>query len=222
MAARGVLIALLVPMNVYAFSRLPFALTYTFLFTRAFWAVLLSRPLTGEHIALRKIMAVAAGFAGVLIVLRPWAGHFDWRMLIPIVSALFFAVESMIARRFGRDETLLSLAFYPCVICVALMAALSVGTAGNHLPDLNQAGLFLLGGVMIGVGFLCVPLAFRYGSAAVVGPFHYTQLIFAAIIGFLLFHETPDIWTIVGGVIIAANGLFIVVRSTFDNRPILS
>ncbi len=204
---------MLVPMNVYAFSRLPFAFTYTLLFTGAFWAILLSRPLTGEHIPISKMVAVVSGFMGAIVVLRPWGGEFEWRMLIPLCSAFFFAVESMIARRFGKSETPLSLAIYPCVCCVMLMTALSIGATGFSFPIIQQAGIFVVGGIMMGIGFLCVPLAFRYGSAVVVGPFHYTQLIWAAILGAILFKETPDQWTLVGGAIIAISGLFVLLQS---------
>ncbi len=203
---RGVLVALIVPMNVFAFSKLPFALTYTLLFTGAFWAILLARPVTGERIPPVKALAVLGGFTGALIVLRPW-GAFDWLMLIPLISSMFFALESLIARRFNKDETPFSLAFYPCVVCVLLMSVLTFLHAGFAAPAAADVGFIALGGAMMGTGFLCVPLAFRYGSAAVVGPFHYTQLIWAALLGALMFNETPDGWTILGGLVIAVSGL---------------
>ncbi len=215
---RAICVCVSVPANVYAFSVLPFALTYTLLFTGAFWLVLFSGIMTREVMNLEKIYAIIIGMIGAIIVLRPWADAFDWRMLIPIVSAILYGVQSLMARRMGGQETPLSLAFYT-MLMMAILTTLWVVMRGDFImPDMTIAPLFVMSGIMVGIATLCLPLAFRYAPANIVGPIHYTQLIWAAFVGFFLFHETPDVPTIVGGTIIMCAGLWTILAARRKSR----
>lgn len=205
--ARALMLSISVPANMYAFSVLPFALTYTLLFTGAFFLLLLSAVITKETIPPRKALAIILGMAGAVIVLRPWADGFDWRMLIPIVSAVMYACQSLLARRMGAQETTLSLAFYSLIICGSIMWMIAFTKGVIHMPSSQDWPFILAAGLCVGIGTLCVPLAFRYANASVVGPFHYTQLIWAAVIGAVFFNELPDIYTIIGGMLIVSGGI---------------
>ncbi len=204
---RGLMVSVSIPANVYAFSVLPFAFTYTLLFTGAFFLLLLSALITHERIPFRKAIAVILGMIGAIIVLRPWADAFDLRMLIPICSAVMYAFQSLIARRMAGAETTLSLAFYPLVTCGTIMWLIAIAKGVVHMPPVHDMPFILGAGLCVGIGTLCLPLAFRFANASLVAPFHYTQLLWAAVIGYIFFAEIPDIMTMVGAAFIVSGGL---------------
>ena len=102
---------------------------------------------------------------------------------------------------------------------MAILTTLWVVMRGDFImPDMTIAPLFVMSGIMVGIATLCLPLAFRYAPANIVGPIHYTQLIWAAFVGFFLFHETPDVPTIVGGTIIMCAGLWTILAARRKSR----
>ncbi len=215
---RALCLSISIPANVYAFATLPFALTYTLLFTQGLFLILLSGLITNEHMSWTKALVIITAMIGAITVLRPWAESFDWRMLIPIGSAVVAAVQNLIARRMGSQETPLSLAFYTMIGVGVVMTFVMLLRDDFVMPDVDTAVLFLLSGIMAGIATLCLPMAFRFARANLVAPMHYTQLIWAAIIGYFLFNEIPDIFTIVGGIIIMGAGLWTILAARKENR----
>ena len=187
--------------SIWAVAVLPLTTAITLGFVQVFFVALLSLYFLNESVGLHRLGAVLAGFLGVVVIMRPGAdGFINFLVFIPIVAALGAAVAVIAVRKLSQTESTATLLIYQAVFVGAL--------AGVPLfwlwtkPDLP--GLLLLSaiGVLAAAGQWVGVKALRLGEASVVGNVQYVQLIFAAILGFALFDETPDSYTIAGAVII--------------------
>jgi S-adenosylmethionine uptake transporter len=200
----------------FAFTRLPLADAYTMLFTTPMLVTALSVRLLGERVGWRRWTAVAVGFGGVLIVLRPGFADLDLGHVAALASSLFFALSLIVARRIGGSES-------GSTLLVSMMLALLVVTA--PVPpavyvDSTPADLAMLAaiGLLMGLGHLGLIQALRLAPSAVVAPFHYSQIVWAIVFGLLLFGNRPSPWVIAGSAVIIASGLYILWRETLRAR----
>lgn len=193
---------------VLAFSQLSMALVYTLVFAAPFITSLLAIPIFKERIDAHGWIAIIGGFAGVLIVLRPGAAPLDIWLLTPIMAALFVAGMFILSRMLTEEETLLSLTLYPNISHLIFLAPLVF--IWYEFPALEHMWQFGVQGVMQIIGLCCIALAFRIGKTSIVSPIHYVQLILAVIFGYTIFGDVPDIWTIIGGLVIIASGLYLI------------
>lgn len=172
----------------------------------------LSVPLLGESVGWRRWAAIGVGFIGVLIMLRPGMGVFQWASLVVLGSVVFYSLLMITTRALKSTENTASLIFYPQVgMSLTGVIIAPVVWVPPTLPDL---GLFALAGTFGSAGILCLTHAFRLAPPAVVSPFEYTALIWATILGFLLWAELPDAATLIGATIVSASGLYILYRET--------
>ncbi len=178
----------------------------------------LSMPLLRESVGLHRWLAVGIGFVGVLVMLRPGFGVFQWAALVVLLSVGFYALLMITTRAFKNTESSASLMLYPQLgmsLTGILLAPFFWVT-----PDLMDLVLFALAGTFGSVGVMCVTHAFRLGPAAVITPFEYSALIWATLLGYLLWDELPDGITLLGAAIVVASGLYIVYRETIRvGRP---
>ena len=210
-------------MGFYAFSVLPMAQVYAMLFAMPLLITLLSIPMLGEHVGLRRGIAVAVGLAGVLIVLRPGAVPFSYGHLAGLGAAVTGALTSVIVRKIGRDERPVVLMMYPMLVSVVAMG-LTMPFVYRPMPMEHLA----LTGVIAVLGFGGAGLiiaAYRAAPAVIVAPMQYSQMIWAVLYGWLLFDEKVDLWTGIGSSVIIASGIYIVLREgtpdVSKNRPVL-
>lgn len=197
----------------YAFSVLPLAQTYAILFASPLLVTVLAIPVLGEKVGIRRGLAVAAGLAGVLIVLRPGGGAaLSLGHLAALGAALCSATTAVVVRRIGRDERSAVLLLWPMVgTFIAMGAVLPWVYVPVELVDLA------LMGVVAGFGFVAMLLiigAYRRAEAAVVAPMQYSQILWAVLFGALIFDEWPDLWTAAGAGVIIASGVYIVARES--------
>ena len=162
-----------------------------------------------EKVGGRTWLALAGGFAGVLLIVRPGGGLFTWAALLPLASAFMMALYQMMTSKLaGRDAALTTL-FYPAVIGTAL-----VPIAFPHelmLPSgALHAGLFVLIGVLGGLGHFLLIRAHDYAPSSVLSPFMYAQLITALVLGWIVFRQHPDGLAFAGMATIAASGLLLI------------
>src|SRR5438270_7866183 len=160
----------------------------------------------GESVGLRRWIATAVGLIGVLIILRPGSGAFHPAAVFPLVSALAWACTLIMTRMMsGRDRAITTMT-YSSIAGVCVLSALV------PFVWVTPSWHDILFGIFIGVastaGQWIVVLAFRYADASVLAPFSYSQLLWVSILGFVIFGEIPDIWTVVGAVFIVASGLY--------------
>jgi drug/metabolite transporter (DMT)-like permease len=183
----------------------------------------LSVPLLGESVGHRRWMAICVGFIGVLIMLRPGVGVFQWAALVVLGSAVFYSLLMITTRALKSTESTASLILYPQL--GMSLTGIVIAPFFWTSPTLIDLGLFALAGGLGSVGIFCLTQAFRLAPAAVASPFEYTALIWATLLGFMLWGELPDAVTLVGALIIAASGLYIIYRETDkvrrarSNRP---
>lgn len=207
----------------YAFTVLPLAQVYAFIFAAPVLITILSIPILGERVGLFRWMAVAIGLAGVLVVLRPGVDGFSLGHVAGLVAAFASATASVIVRKIGRDERSAVLMLYPMMANFVVMACL-LPMVYRPMP-LTDLGLSAAMSILGFAAALLIIVAYRTGTAAVVAPMQYSQILWATLFGLTLFDEVPDLWTIVGSGIIIFSGIVIVFRESFggrsENTPVL-
>jgi drug/metabolite transporter (DMT)-like permease len=172
----------------------------------------LSVPLLREPVGLRRWIAISVGFCGVLIMLRPGTGVFQWVSLAALGSAIVYALLMITTRAFKSTESTASLMLYP-QLGISLTGIVMVYFFWVT-PTLLDLALFAFAGFFGSIGVMCLTHAFRLAPAAVIAPFEYTALLWAILLGYLLWGELPDSITLLGASIVIASGLYIVYRET--------
>lgn len=207
----------------YAFANLPLAQTYAILFASPLLITVLSIPILGEKVRVRRWVAVTIGLLGVLIVLRPGQTELTLGHWAALVAAGTGALASVIVRKIGREERSVVLLLYPMMTNFIVMgAALPFVYRPMPVEHLGAFGLMALMGVVAGLVLIA---AYRAGEAAVIAPMQYSQILWASVFGFFLFDEEVDLTTGLGAAVVIASGLYIVLResrsSASDNMPVL-
>ena len=194
----------------YAFSVLPLAEVYTILFAAPLVITVLSIPILGERVGPHRWGAVVVGLVGVLIVLRPGGVELQLGHLAALTAACTGALTSVIVRLIGREERAAVLLLYPMVANFAVMGML-LPLVYRPMP-LGDLGLWAM---MAGLAFtasLAMIQAYRRADAVLVAPMQYSQILWAALFGWLFFDEHLDLGTAIGASVIIASGLYIVFR----------
>ena len=194
----------------YAFSVLPLAQTYAIIFAMPLIITVLSIPILGEKVGLHRWGAVVVGLIGVVVVLRPGSVELGLGHAAALVGAFGSALASVIVRKIGREERVAVLMLYPMVANVVVMGCL-LPFVYRPMP-LGDLGLWGLLAVMAFLGTNLTIQAYRRADAVLVAPMQYSQILWAAVFGWVFFGESVDLWTGVGAGVIIASGLYIVVR----------
>jgi drug/metabolite transporter (DMT)-like permease len=192
---------------------LPLADATVFLFAGPFIVVMLSAPLLGEHVPLSAWIGVGVGFLAVLIVARPGFGNLSYYAVFPLAGALFYAVLQLITRSLGAsgEKATTTLAW---TLVVGGLASTPFA-AMNWAPVTPNEWFLMIGlGVVFGFSQLLMIRALTYAPAGVLQPFNYVQIISAAIFGIVVFGDVPDMWTVLGIVMIIGAGVYVVRRRT--------
>ncbi len=205
-ATRGLCVVCSAMLFVFGLRRLPLAEAATIGFVSPLLTTMLSVPLLGEHVELRRWAAVAAGLAGVVVVMRPGFAGFQPAALFPLCSALCWALALVITRRMADTEHPATTVLWSAGIGAVVLSLLLPFDA--RWPTPGQLGLATLLGVADSAGQSIVVLAYRYAPASVLAPFFYAQLVWAAFAGWLVFGSLPDHRTLAGAAIIVASGLY--------------
>ncbi len=202
--------------GIWSVAVLPLTTAITLAFAQVFFVAILALFFLKEAVGAHRLGAVIVGFIGVIIVMRPGVdGLINSYALIPIVGAIGAAVAVTSVRKLAATESTATLLVYQALFVGAL--------AGVPLywlwvtPDLSGLLLLLTMGVLATVGQWVGVKALRLGEASVVGPIEYSKLIYAAILGFMLFNEVPDGFTITGAVVIIGSSIYIFQRETKVN-----
>jgi drug/metabolite transporter (DMT)-like permease len=211
-AGRGVLFIGGTGLMVLAVKLLPLATVTSLTMSAPIFVAALSMPLLGERVNGARWLAILGGFTGVLFIVRPGSTAFEWALLLALGAALANGMRDLVTRRLARTETSLSMLFWSNVaVAVAGLATV----AGGWRP-LDSSGLvwFLGAGVLNALAHFVAIEAMRSGEAALVAPFRYTALVWAVIVGFIVWGHLPDAWVIAGATVIAASGIAMIVSET--------
>lgn len=199
----------------YGLSRMPLVNTLTLAFTAPLIVTALSVPFLGEQVGWRRWLAVIAGFAGVLIILRPGAGIMDLASVAVLIAAFGYAGLALTARKLATTESSFALSTY--VIAGPMLASALVLPGNYTAPNAADWGLFALAGLCSAGAWVGIVGGYRRAAPAVLAPFEYTALIGAAIAGYLIWDEVPDRYVVIGGAIIILSGLYVVYREIGGN-----
>lgn len=204
---------------VVALRHVPLTLFYILIFLAPMLITVLAAIFLHEKVGVRKAMAVVAGFAGVVIAVNPAGASRtgDWiGFAACMVCVSCFSVNMVWSRVLTRTESPESLAFFSGLV----MAIAGLGAMAWHAEPLSNqllSGLFAMG-AFCAAGSICFFLAVKHTSASNVSQYHYTQLVTGALVSYLLWHELPTVWMVLGGGLIVASGLYIAVLSRTSRK----
>ncbi len=196
---------------ILSFVYLPLATALAIIFLSPIILTALSVPMLGEQVGWRRWIAVFVGFAGVLFMVRPEGDGLPFYYIFPLVTALLSSFRDIVTRRLRGGDSSLSILFYSMIVAI-LAGAASLPLFGGHWPSPSDWGLFAIAGVMIGLSHLLTIQAFLFAPAGTVAPFKYLSLVYAAVIGYGVWGDVPDIWKIAGAALVVGAGLFILHR----------
>lgn len=208
---RSALLLLSTILNLIALRYLQLDEVLAILFATPFLVALMSVPLLGEQVGWRRWTAIAVGFFGVLIVTRPGFGGMHPAALLSAVGALCYALYVISTRVLSRTDSSETTQFYTNMVGALIMTAV-VPFVWARPDGLRTAGLMVLIGMFGCAGHYLLILAHRLAPASTLAPFIYTQMIWTTTLGFLVFGDVPQRWTIVGGSIVILSGLYLLHR----------
>ena len=187
-----------------AVAYLPLADVMTFYLAGPIYVAAVSPWLLGERVDRRQWLAIAAGFAGVVIVLAPSGGVFGWPSLVSLAGALCYAMMVVQSRQLrGTPDKVL--VFWQTI--GALIGGLVTGPAHWLTPTLVDAGLLAMLGVVAMLAHVCIARSLKLAPAAVVAPIQYSLLLWGILFGYLVFGDRPRPTMLIGAAIIIAAGL---------------
>jgi drug/metabolite transporter (DMT)-like permease len=209
-----------------AIAALPLATVTAVAFAAPLFVTALSALALGEPVTRGRWTVVLVGFAGVLIVLRPGAGAFEPAALLPVLSALCYAISQTIARHLGRTDSGATIVLTSTLVAVVLagMTGLLAGgggrPAGLHaslaflvrgwvLPPWGALGRMGLCGFISGVGIYCFTQGYRVAPPSTVAPFEYIMIGWAVLWGYVFWGDVPGPSTLIGVATTVAAGLYV-------------
>lgn len=220
-ACRGALIAVSGTSFFAAVKYMPLADAMAIFFVAPFILTLLSALVLGEPVGWRRRSAVAVGFVGALIVIRPSYGVFGWVALLPLATAALFSVYLVLSRRAAAADSAAAMQFSAGLAATVVMSAVLAAGTLLGAPELMAGraaasawALMAAIGALATVGHLMVVHAFRVAPASVLAPFQYLEIVSATVLGYLLFGDFPDGWKWLGIAVIVGCGIYVYWRES--------
>ena len=161
----------------------------------------------GESFGSHRWKVVILGLVGVLIVIRPGMGIVSWAMVLPLMAAAFYATLQITTRVLGQQDTALTTLFYTSICGVVFSSVMVVFFWQS--PTLYQWLMLVWLGLIGASGHFFMIKAFERAPASLLAPFDYTTLVWATLLGYFIFGDLPDGWTILGAVIIVFSGIYL-------------
>lgn len=188
---------------------MPLADAMTYWLAGPLYVVVMSALFLGERPTIDRWIAVAVGFVGVLVVLRPSPATLGLPALIALAGSIFFAAFMVVTKRLsGTPDTVL----VGWQTFAALVAGAVFAPIGWQTPSVRDLALLALLGVVSVSAHVAVSRSLKLAPAAVVAPYQYTLLLWAIVFGWLVFGDVPDLPTLVGGGIVIVSGLYLISR----------
>jgi drug/metabolite transporter (DMT)-like permease len=210
-ALRGALLLGSSALAFYGLQHLPVAEFTAIVMLTPVLVTLMAAWLLHERVSRLRWALVVGGFAGALIVIRPGSGLFGWAVLLPLAASFSNAAFQVLTSRLGSGESAHTTNFYTGLTATLIMTPLLFASPVDvdgvlaAAPPL-QIALLLAIGVLGTAGHLLLVMSLGMARTATLMPFLYTQIAFAALVGWLVFRSTPDFWGWVGMAVIAACG----------------
>jgi drug/metabolite transporter (DMT)-like permease len=194
----------------YAFSHMPFAEAIAIIFSRPLFSVTLAVLLLGETVDRHRGLAAVVGFLGVLIMVRPGTAAFDPVSLVSLAAAVIGGTIAVIIKKLSCSEATATIVMWFSIggAVISFVPTLFVWIS----PTFAQWGILSLIGALGVAGQATLTRAFSTGETSFVTPFDYLRLVFAVLFGVFLFGEVPDMWDVIGALVIVGSGYYIARR----------
>ena len=197
--------------NFFALKTLRLDQTLTISFLAPFIVALLAGPFLGEWIGWRRLVAIMVGFCGILVVIRPGYATFEFGMLYAAIGTLSYAIFMLLTRYLARFDPPEVTIFYSMLAGGLVMAPFAI-VEWIWPADAFTWAILISTGLWGGLGHYVFILAYRHAPASTLAPFIYFGLITHTTLGYLVFDQLPDAWTISGALIVIASGVYLVHR----------
>jgi drug/metabolite transporter (DMT)-like permease len=198
-------------LNFLALQHLQLDQALAITFSTPFLVAALAGPILDEWVGVRRLAAIAVGFVGVLVVARPGFGSIHPAALFSLAAAFTLAFYNVATRLLARSDSSETTLFYSNFVgFIATSPLLPL----VWTPPANGGDIVLMiaVGVFGAVGHYLLIVAHHYTPASVLSPFMYTQLLWAGTLGYLVFHDVPNQWTLAGAGIVVGSGLYLLHR----------
>lgn len=208
--ARSILVLLATACMFIALGLMPLADAVAITFAGPLLIVVLSATFLREAVGPRRWTAVIVGFIGMLVIIRPGAGAFQFAALLPVAVAFFYALYQIITRLISHRSDPLNMLTYTALVGALAMSV--IVPFDWQTPTVQQWLMLIAAGFLGGLGHYAIIKAYERSEAALVAPFAYTEIVWATTLGWLAFGDFPDLFTFVGTAIIIASGLYVLQR----------
>ena len=173
----------------------------------------------GEAVGWRRWAAIAVGFVGVLLVIQPGLAGFDANALFAVAAVVGLTLRDLVTRRIPRTMSSFQLSFLAFLTLIPAAGLLALTTGGAGVMPLPRDWALLAGAVVMGIlAYSCIVGAVRLGEVSFVTPFRYSRILFALVLGAVVFGERPDALMLTGAALIVGSGLFTLWRER-KHRP---
>jgi drug/metabolite transporter (DMT)-like permease len=215
-ALRGLVHGCGVMLWFFAMSRIPIAEVTALGFTAPVFTTLGAALFLHERLRSYRVIAMLAGFAGALLILRPGFREIDIGALAQVAAAPLFACSFLMAKSATRTESSTMIVVMLSVFCTLtlVLPALAVW----RTPTLEELGLLFATAVLATAGHYCMTRAFKAAEVSAVQPFTFLQLVWATLLGLVLFDEHPDLWIALGGALIVTAATWMAHREVQSQR----
>ena len=209
-ALRAVLVIVGTFLFVSGLAYLPLAEAIAIAFAGPLFITALAQPLLGERVGWRRWSAVITGFIGIIFIVRPGSAVVQWAVLLPLMASLAGALRDLLTRHLSGQENTVALLFYT-TLGVILASLVTIPFIWVPVPIVDW-GWFATSGFLVGFAHFLMIETFRYGEATLVAPFKYSGVIWAGLLGYLIWGDIPDLTAVLGVSIVVLSGVYILHR----------
>lgn len=215
LAGRALAAALSTSLFIVAFGTMPVANATAIGFLAPVVVTAMAALFLGEKVGLRRWSAALVGLVGVIVIVQPGGGSFTLASIVPLLGSIASAT-AVIGTRLAKDERPETTMLYQAVVGFVVVTALAA--FDFHQPSWSELAVGCISGLFATVASLMQVFAYRYAPASLLSPFTYTQLLWAAGLGFVAFGTVPGPSMVLGAAIIAASGIYTAWRETVRAR----
>lgn len=208
---RSTLLLISTVLNFFALRYLQLDEAVSIIFCTPFIVAALGGPMLGEWIGWRRWTAIVVGFLGVLLVTRPATGGIHPAALLVVGAAVCYALYSISTRILSRSDSDATTNFYSNLVGAAVIT-IAVPFYWTSQTDLTVILLMCSMGLFSGLGHFLLIRAHRRAPAGILAPFIYTEIVWMIALGFLVFGDVPNSWTLGGAAVVICSGLYLLYR----------
>ncbi|MGE5492697.1 MAG: DMT family transporter [Actinomycetota bacterium] len=202
-----------------ALSRMPLAETTATAFTAPLMVAILAGPWLKERLSGYQWLAVLAGFGGVLLIARPGSAVTPDGIAFALLAAACYAVYQILTRQLAVTENSVTMLFYTALVGSVAMTLFLPWYWAGPMPTAREAAMIAGLGILGGCGHFLLIRAFRHAPASTLSPFIYVQMVWAILLGALVFSHWPDAFSLLGSGVIVACGLYLGLSARYNGRP---